>query len=122
MPYIIHNIFNQWGRKDRGKDFENRIEFLDRHKKPFSWENEELDNEKFFSILDSDDKVIYLDVPAEIPGVVLESDFKDDEPAIIKQGPPTFVERAVGAQLNAMLEENTGVQARKLIGVHGEST
>ena len=45
MPDRIRNLINKWGIKDRDKDFENFIEFLDRHKKPFSWENEELDND-----------------------------------------------------------------------------
>ena len=122
MPDRICTLISKWGQKDRGKDFENFNEFLNRHNNPLHWENEKLDNDIFYAVLDSDNEVIYPGVPAEFSGVVLESDFKDDAPAITTPSPHTFAERAVGVRLNTMLYKTTGLQVRKLTEVHKEIT
>ena len=58
MTDRIWTLINQWWKQGRGENYKNRIELIDRHKKPFQWENQELDNENFYAVLDSDDEVI----------------------------------------------------------------
>ena len=52
---------------------------------------------------------IYPDILAEIPGVVLESDFGDKGDAVTTPHPPTFAERADAVLHNAALSKRTGV-------------
>ena len=54
-------------------------------KQPFNWENEEL-NETLPEV----EEPIYPDILAEVPGLVLESDFDNNNDAVMTPPPPTI--------------------------------
>ena len=69
--------------------------------------------------------IIYPEILVEIPGVVLESDFEDNDDAVTTPTPPAYAEQAVAALSNAAISkcigmdgQSTGV-ARSLAGVYG---
>ena len=71
-PDRVIKRVNDLGKTPRGEKSSDGLEFLNRHKQPFDWENDEL-NEK----LPEGEEPIYPDILAEVPGLVLESDFDD---------------------------------------------
>ena len=67
---------------------------------------------------------MYLDVLAEIPGLVLESDLPDDDDAVMEPAEPTFEKQAAAALANsgvvpANIPEITGV-GEKIPGVDND--
>ena len=72
MPDHVIKVVNNWGKSQKNVNFKNRLEFWDRLKQKYDWKNKDLDV--------SDGKVEvesvsnYPHIPAELPGVRLESD------------------------------------------------
>ena len=92
------------GEITRGENYSDGIEFGNRKNQPFDWENKEL-----AKTLPEVEEPIYPDIMAEIPGLVLESDFADEGDAITTPAPPTLAKRAAAALSNARLTKSTGV-------------
>ena len=91
VPYpdcVIKRV-NDLGKTPRGEKYSDGLEFLNRNKQPFDWENEEL-NEKLPEV----EEPIYPDILAEVPGLVLESDFDDNNDVIMTPPPSTIEEQA----------------------------
>ena len=85
VPYpdrVIKRV-NEWGKTPRGEKYSDGLEFLNRKKQPFDWENEEL-NETLPEV----EEHIYPDILAEVLGLVLKSDFNDDNHAVVTPPPP----------------------------------
>ena len=104
---------NVWGQKAQTKKYKDKMQFLNRSKKKFDWDNEEL--EENVGLVEPE-KLIYPDIPAEIPGVVLESDFDEQEGPVQSVPDPTHASLAAAALRNAGLSDTTGVLP-KTIGV-----
>ena len=88
IPYpdrVIKRV-NELGKTPRGANYSDGLAFLNRKKQPFNWENEEL-NEKLPEV----EEPIYPDILAEIPGLVLESDFDDDNDVVMTPPPPVLL-------------------------------
>ena len=83
------------------------IEFFNRCQQPFDWENEELGD-----TLPEVEEPIYPDILAEIPGVLVASDFEDVSDAVTTPPPRTFAEIADAALRNAALSKRTGVDGQ----------
>ena len=64
---------------------------------------------------------IYPDILAEVPGLVLESDFEDDNDAVMTPAPPTIEEQAEAALDNAGMTAEPG-EDRPITGVHDQIT
>ena len=73
MPDRVIKVVNNWGKSQKNVNLKNRFEFWDCLKQKYNWENEDLD------VSDGNVEVEpvsnYPHIPAEIPGVQLESDF-----------------------------------------------
>ena len=102
---------NAWGRlsaKAKRKALTKQLEFLNQNKEKFSWDNEELDLSKI--------KVWpnlvtpHNDIPAEMPGVRLESDLVPETSAVEQPREPTMAQRAAHVLRVAGLAGTTGVR------------
>ena len=80
MPDDVTKTVNRWGQGQKAITFGNKLEFLNRAKKHFDWENEELDLDDLM-----DEKKVHPSMPAEIPGVSLESDFEPILDSVIEE-------------------------------------
>ena len=109
MPDRAKDPVNRWGSKEHGKKYTDCVEFLNCRQRLFDWENKELGES-----LPDEEKPVYPDVLADIPGVVVESDPEDKGDAVTIPSPPSLGDQAESAIHNA----NLG----KLTGVHGQST
>ena len=69
MPDSVIQVINNQGKSQKNTDFKNKLEFWDRLKQKYDWENEDLDlgdgkvGEELVSQLQ------FTHIPAEIPGV-----------------------------------------------------
>ena len=90
------------------------LNFLIVKKQPFDWENEEL-NETLPEV----EEPIYPDILAEVSGLVLDSDFDDNNGAVMTPHLPTIEEQAETALENMGM---TGEPSddRQIAGVHGQ--
>ena len=43
MPDSVIHVINNWGKSQKNTDFKNKLEFWDRLKNKYDWENEDLD-------------------------------------------------------------------------------
>ena len=116
VPYpdrVIKRV-NELGKTPRGEKYSEGLEFCNRKKQTFVWENDEL-KEKLPEV----EEPIYPDILAEVPGLVLESDFDDNNDVVMTPPPPTTEEQAEAAL------DNMGMNAdptddRQITGVHGQ--
>ena len=44
MPYSNIQVINDWGKSQKNTDFKNKLEFWDRLKQKYDWENKDLDS------------------------------------------------------------------------------
>ena len=91
VPYpdcVIKRV-DDLGKTPRGEKYSDCLEFLNRNKQPFDWENEEL-NKKLPEV----EEPIYPDILAEVPGLVLKSDSDDNNDVVMTPPPPTIEEQA----------------------------
>ena len=89
IPYpdcVIKRV-NEWGKTTRGEKYSDGVEFRNRKKQPFDWENKEL-----AETLPEVEEPIYPDILAEAPGLVLEPDFDDTCDAVTTPAPLTLAE------------------------------
>ena len=86
-----------------------------RKREPFDWENEEL-----AETLTEPEEPIYLEVLAEVPGLVLESDLPDVDDAVAEPPPPTEEQQAAAALENAGITPNSDI-IRGITGVHRDT-
>ena len=83
------------------------MEFLTRSKLKFDWDNEELSENVG---LVEEEQLVHPEIPAEIPGVEMESDYEREGMGPVQEEPaPSPAELAAAAMRNAGLEETTGV-------------
>ena len=106
---------NQLGKTTRGEKYLNGIEFRNRNREPFNWENEEL-----AETLPEPEEPVYPEVLAEVPGLVLESDLPDVDDAMIEPPPPTDEEQAAAALENAGITPDSDI-IRGITGVHRDT-
>ena len=72
LPERIIKLVNLWGKTSRSKQFGNTLEFRDRNKVKYDWDNEEIMENK--ALVEPSSTVVHAGTLAEIPGVELESD------------------------------------------------
>jgi len=105
-----------WGKVSK-KTSTNKLEFLNRSREKFDWDNDDLD----VSALKVVPEVVnpHPEIPAEFPGVRLESDYDGIHPAVESDPVLTEAQRAAAALRNAGLAETPGVspRAHKTTGV-----
>ena len=97
-PDRIIRLANSWGKQSRSKQFGNKLEFLDRNKVRYDWDNEEIEEEE--ALVEPPRTAAHPGILAEIPGVVMESDGEVDTAAIEAAPVPDRAARAAAARAN----------------------
>ena len=88
MPTRVIKSINQWGQKgQKVEQYGNKLEFLNQTKKKFDWNNEEINETEGLVEELEDNRGPYPDIPAEIPGMVLESDLDELDEAAVQEPP-----------------------------------
>jgi hypothetical protein len=87
--------------------------FLNRHREPYSWTDEvPEDDANFQGLLENEEEAVYLDISAELPGVVLETEEQDY--ALVSDEPETdFRELAEAALHNAGINANDRIRTAR---------
>ena len=117
MPDRVTKKVNLWGKKTKKG---GSLEFLDRSKNRYEWDNEEFHEEEEPL---PQEELTNPNILAEIPGVDLEADLEGDGCEVVQDEPePTHAEQADAAAANANLRghdqadpEITGVQDDVLV-------
>ena len=119
MPARILKLVNKWGKSSRSTQYGDKLAFLNRQKEKYDWDNEELEDA---GLIEDTGEVAHAEIPAEIPGVELESDRVDavtdsDEP--VAPSEPSLCQRAkrVRDRFNSSSAPGTGVPNGKTAGV-----
>ena len=87
------------GQKSKQTRSDQTLQFLNWHKEKFDWDNEDLEIEE--GLVEDE---AHLDLPAEIPGVPLESDFESD---VIEQPEIGELDIAIAVARNANLADSS---------------
>ena len=77
MPDRIKKLVNKWGSQSWGKAYDSKVEFLNRTKDKFKWDNDDIPTGEV-----TGEEPIYPSLIAEISGIELEIDFEDIENAV----------------------------------------
>ena len=72
MSDMIKKLVEKLGTQSPERDYKKRVEFLNRKKDKFEWENDDIPVE---DTVGEEGPSIHPDLIAEIPGVELEADF-----------------------------------------------
>jgi hypothetical protein len=82
MPESVIRKAELWGRKAKQDDLKNNIEFLNRNREKFDWDTDEEPDEGLV------EPSRHADIPAEEPGVPLESELDRDTSTVVNEVPP----------------------------------
>jgi hypothetical protein len=99
MPDRVIKRVVQLGKKAKQQRMSTRLQFLNRHKEKFDWDIDE--PEETAGLIEAPPAT---DPPAEIPGVLLESDFNSDDDVIEKK---QSYRRAAGRSRPCQRQSNT---------------
>ena len=119
MPESVVRTINRWGEKgEKARLYAATVEFANRAKQAYEWDNGELDETP------AGEELVHPDIPAEIPGVELE---RESDAAVQPDPSPSLTARMTRARANAYGEdsaqprESTGVGSTGVgsTGVHG---
>ena len=105
LDWIIKKM-NWWGSKTKGEEYGSKLQFLNRNKEKFEWDNDELCND---SKLVEEVPMTHLTLLAEILGIVEENDFSDEDAPAHKLWLVDDAILAAQAAANANLTKTTGV-------------
>ena len=110
-----------WGRQSRSKLFGNNLEFRDRKKLRYNWDNKEIEEND--PLVENPITAVHPCILEEIPGVELEADREDINTSAIEAiSEPSLEARADAARLNANLtEKEPGVPLKKIAGVNNNN-
>ena len=114
MPTIIIQVINNWGKSQKNADFKNKLEFWDRLKQTYDWENYDLDVTE--GKVDSESVSQHMQIPAEIPGVRMEAHVQPGIGDIQAPPVPTMFYLAAAAHANAGLDPSTEVSQTTGVG------
>jgi len=109
MPEFVIRKAELWGKKAKQDDLKNKIEFLNRNREKFDWDTDEEPDEGLVEL-----PFTHKDVPAEEPGVPLESEMDSDTDAVVDKIRPVS-EQAQAALANdgayqVLRDESAGVR------------
>ena len=93
MPDQVKKIVNKLGSEPRGKAYKGRFGFLNRTQDKLEWENDDIPMGE-----ETGETPIYPNLIAEIPGIELETDFKDIETAVEETRAPSLADRTAAAR------------------------
>ena len=99
IPTSIIQIINNRLKSQKNADFKNKLEFWDRLKQKYDWENDDLDVTE--GNVDSERVSQHMHIPAEIPGVRMEDHVQTDIGAIQAPLVPTMYYLDAAARANS---------------------
>ena len=105
MPQAIITTVHTWVKHSARDEHLGKMVFLNRNKEKYNWDNEDLSD---VVDLSEDNPTLHNDIPAELPGVDLETDSSDTQvvsPAVIQSDAErvqTAIENSVFIDGNAM--------------------
>ena len=94
MPDKVVKIVNQWGRRSQRESQADKLEFLNRHKQRFDWDNDEIVDEGLVQ-----DEIPLPEIPAEMPGIPLAG-HSDDAVEVLR---PSDAEQSHAAEVNGAI-------------------
>ena len=115
MPTRIIQVINNWGKSQKNADFKNKLEFWDRLKQKYYWENYDLD--VLEGKVDSERVSQHMHIPAEITGVCMEAQVQPDIGAIQAPPVPTMSHLAAASSANSGLSPYTEVSLITGVGL-----
>ena len=119
IPDRILKLVNRWGKTSRSEQYGNKLEFLNRHRAKYDWDNEDI--AEIEGIIEPQpSSTAHPGILAEIPGVELEADDEDLNTTTTQLDvapKPDLATRAAAARANANLAQNPGVDRSKITGV-----
>jgi len=104
MPDSFIAAVNNWGLRSKRNRSAPKLEFLNRRKEKFDWDNDEMEDDAMV-----EDEVIYPEIPAEFPGLLFDRGMSDD---VVEVKPElSNAQLALAAAVNADIVEinTTGV-------------
>ena len=107
MPDSVIQVINDWGESQKNTDFKNKLEFWDRLKQKYDWENEDLN----FGDGKVEEELVsqFTHIPAEMSGVRMSAHVQPDTGAVEAPPVPTMSYLAVATRANAGLAPTTEV-------------
>ena len=101
MPDSFIAEVNKWGLRSKRDKAARKLEFLNRRKEKFDWDNDETEADDLV-----EDEVIYPEIPAEFPGLLFDRGVSDD---VVEVEPElSDAQLALAAAVNAdIVEVNT---------------
>ena len=112
MPERILKLEDHWRKSSQSQQYGNKLEFLDRRKAKFDWENEDIEEDE--GLVEPDlNPITYPGILAEIPGVIMESGQEIATTDIEVVPVHDRVNQVAAARLNANFAQNPGVPLRK---------
>ena len=76
MPASVVKLVNDWGKKYQKTERKESIEFRNRNKEKYSWDNDEYEDDQ--PVIENDH--VYAGIPAEFPGIDIDNE--DDGPGM----------------------------------------
>ena len=111
MPNRVIRRMNWWGKKSKQIQYGRKLEFLNRRKQSYDWENDE--NDPLEALEEAEEQKVHDDVPAELPGIPLEEDIPEG-PAVIDEPEETLAEAASRAREAAGIETDQAASAHSM--------
>ena len=113
MPRRVEKRVRSLGLRAKQTRVGARLAFLNRHKERFAWDTDEAESQ---DLLEEHTPRETDDLPAEIPGVMLESDYDDLNNNVIENTSPSDLQLAEAARRNANL--TTASEQDQIAGVN----
>jgi hypothetical protein len=73
MPDSFIAKVNNWGLRSKRDRAAWKLEFLNRQKEKFDWDNDDMEDDEMV-----EDEVIYPEIPAEFPGLLFDHEMSDE--------------------------------------------
>jgi hypothetical protein len=100
MPDRVIAVVKDWGQRHQKEDKKQALTFLNRKKKLYNWDNDNLKDDK--GLVESD--IAHPDLPAEFPGINLKSE-QPHHHQVVEVIEESNDERIYTAQRNASLDD-----------------
>ena len=101
MPDLMIKAVIKMGQKNKKTHCAETLQFLNRHREKYDWDNDKMEIDEGLG-----EDEAHPDLPAEIPGVPLESDFESN---LIEQTEVSELDIAMAAARNANLSNTPDV-------------
>ena len=103
MPDRVLKLVNQWGQRSQREEVQNKLEFLNRLKQRYDWDNDDLEDDEG---LVEEEEQAHPNIPAQLPGIELEAE-QPGETQAVQEDFTTDAEIMHAAAVNAGIDHKT---------------